>query len=221
MTVLAAPVWFTPEVNHVATLLKERPGHPVSLGLVEPPSESCRHALATIEVPPGSEYAIDLPAGYGLWPLEEAAAGLGAALWDRPSLDEAGEFLLEMGLRQAAWLSRLCSVLAVPVRGCRVTWSGFVGQPCRKFHRDSLLFRIVTTFQGPGTEWGLAEALLGCEETPDGLPLQRAALYEPLVLPGKLAPEGIAPGVIHRSPRPVEDAGRLVLRVDALPMGAR
>jgi hypothetical protein len=221
MTVLGAPVWYTPGATAAAEALRERPGHPVVLIWAEPVSVEDRAAVAALDVPAGAEFSVDLPAGFGLWPLEAAAAGLARAFGSSPQENEGVEFLLDTGLQQASWLLALCSKLDVPVQGCRVTWSAFAGQPCRKFHRDSLLFRLVTTFRGPGTEWGLDEQLVGRDETVTGVPIFTAGLYEPLLLPGKLAPLGIAPGVIHRSPPQDGGAVRLVLRVDALPLVSR
>ncbi|MFV0383899.1 DUF1826 domain-containing protein [Paracoccus sp. (in: a-proteobacteria)] len=85
------------------------------------------------------------------------------------------------------------------------------GNACRKFHQDYVPARLLCTYRGQGTEYGLAEGGI------DGVPLQVrrmqtgwAALFR-----GRLWPGSEECGLVHRSP-PIEGSGetRLLLVID-------
>ena len=80
---------------------------------------------------------------------------------------------------------------------------------CRRFHIDALTARLICTYRGAGTQYGLST---------DGAPPHRvfdAPTFAPFVLRGTDWPERPASGLLHRSP-PIEGSGetRLVLVLD-------
>lgn len=81
---------------------------------------------------------------------------------------------------------------------------------CRRFHVDAIHARLVCTYRGPGTQYGLST---------DGQPPTRVFSVPtgaPILMRGTLWPDG-ATGVLHRSP-PIEGTGttRLVLVLDVV-----
>lgn len=82
---------------------------------------------------------------------------------------------------------------------------------CRKFHVDAITARLVCTYRGRGTQYGLSASGAEPEHiftVPTGAPI---------LLRGTLAPEQPDCGLRHRSP-PIEGSGetRLVLVLDPL-----
>lgn len=82
---------------------------------------------------------------------------------------------------------------------------------CRRFHRDAVSARLVCTYGGMGTQYGVAPEGAEPEQiftVPTGMPI---------LLRGKLWPESPASGIVHRSP-PIEGTGatRLVLVLDPI-----
>lgn len=82
---------------------------------------------------------------------------------------------------------------------------------CRKFHVDSITARLVCTYRGTGTQYGVmikGEAPKRIFTVPTGAPI---------LLRGTLWPEQPSTGLVHRSP-PIEGTGetRLVLVLDAI-----
>ncbi|TPE46994.1 DUF1826 domain-containing protein [Amaricoccus solimangrovi] len=82
------------------------------------------------------------------------------------------------------------------------------GQPCPKWHLDTVPARLLCPLRGPGTEFGPAR--------PDGtpaavhrLPTGAAALFRGLLWPGREIP-----GIVHRSPPARPGETRLLLVVD-------
>ncbi|MDF1668958.1 MAG: DUF1826 domain-containing protein [Roseovarius sp.] len=80
---------------------------------------------------------------------------------------------------------------------------------CRKFHVDAISARLVCTYRGMGTQYGISASGAEPEHiftVPTGAPI---------LLRGTLAPEQPASGLRHRSP-PIEGSGatRLVLVLD-------
>ena len=80
---------------------------------------------------------------------------------------------------------------------------------CRKFHRDAIRARLICTYAGPGTEYGVAEF----GQDPDIV--EQAGTGCPIILKGKAWPIQGDPLLAHRSP-PVEGTGtkRLVVVID-------
>ena len=80
---------------------------------------------------------------------------------------------------------------------------------CSKFHVDAMIARLICTYRGTGTQYGMAT----------GGDVPRRVLTvptgSPIVLRGTLWPPSPSAGVLHRSP-PIEGTGetRLVLVVD-------
>ena len=82
---------------------------------------------------------------------------------------------------------------------------------CRKFHIDAITARLVCTYRGTGTQYGISRDGEGPKRvftTPTGAPI---------LLRGRLWPEKPASGLLHRSP-PIEGTGetRLVLVLDPI-----
>lgn len=82
---------------------------------------------------------------------------------------------------------------------------------CTKFHVDTVKARLVCTYRGTGTQYGIAT---------DGAEPRRVFTMPtgaPILLRGKLWPESPKSGLLHRSPQ-IEGTGetRLVLVLDAV-----
>ncbi len=82
---------------------------------------------------------------------------------------------------------------------------------CRKFHIDALTGRLVCTYRGTGTQYGIST---------DGADPKRVFTVQtgaPILLRGTLWPTAPASGLLHRSP-PIEGTGetRLVLVLDPI-----
>ncbi|KIC40217.1 hypothetical protein RA27_15480 [Ruegeria sp. ANG-R] len=80
---------------------------------------------------------------------------------------------------------------------------------CRKFHIDAIMARLICTYRGTGTQYGVST---------DGKEPKKVftvATGTPMVMRGTLWPESPASGLLHRSP-PIEGSGetRLVLVLD-------
>lgn len=80
---------------------------------------------------------------------------------------------------------------------------------CRKFHIDAVTARLICTYRGPGTQYGIST---------DGADPQRVFSVPtgaPIVLRGTLWPEDPQYGLLHRSP-PIVGTGetRLLLVLD-------
>lgn len=93
----------------------------------------------------------------------------------------------------------------------RMRLQAVTGNACRKFHLDVVEQRLVCTYRGPGTQYGVAD---GGEDPAE---VYETAEGAPILLRGELW-QGDAPsGLKHRSP-PIEGTGvaRLVLVLDPL-----
>ncbi|MEM1385522.1 MAG: DUF1826 domain-containing protein [Pseudomonadota bacterium] len=82
---------------------------------------------------------------------------------------------------------------------------------CRRFHIDTVTARLVCTYRGTGTQYGVST---------DGDEPERIFTVPtgaPILLRGTLWPEGPRSGLLHRSP-PIEGTGetRLVLVLDPI-----
>lgn len=82
---------------------------------------------------------------------------------------------------------------------------------CRKFHLDAITARLICTYRGTGTQYGVSEDG-GEPEVINTVPTGA-----PILLRGSLWPEQPRSGLLHRSP-PIEGTGetRLVLVLDPL-----
>ena len=86
---------------------------------------------------------------------------------------------------------------------------------CRKFHIDAVTARLVCTYRGPGTQYGIST---------DGNDPNRVFSVQtgsPILLRGTKWPEPPVSGILHRSP-PIEgtDTTRLILVLDPIPENA-
>lgn len=82
---------------------------------------------------------------------------------------------------------------------------------CRKFHIDAVTARLVCTYRGPGTQYGISI---------DGAEPKRVfsvSTGSPFIMRGTKWPEQNPSGLLHRSP-PIEgtDTTRLVLVIDPI-----
>lgn len=80
---------------------------------------------------------------------------------------------------------------------------------CRKFHTDSVLARLICTYRGTGTQYGIAS------DGPEPRRIFTVPTGAPVLLRGKLWPEHPCSDLVHRSP-PIEGTGetRVVLVID-------
>lgn len=80
---------------------------------------------------------------------------------------------------------------------------------CRKFHIDSLTARLICTYRGSGTQYGIGAR---GEEPREVFSVPTGS---PMILRGTLWPANLKVGLLHRSP-PIEGTGetRLVLVLD-------
>ena len=109
----------------------------------------------------------------------------------------------------AALAHILCDLMAAPY--LRLRLERVTSNACRKFHIDAVTARLVCTYRGTGTQYGIAT---------DGTQPKRVFTVPtgaPILLRGSLWPETPHAGVLHRSP-PIEGSGqtRLVLVLDPI-----
>lgn len=82
---------------------------------------------------------------------------------------------------------------------------------CRRFHIDAVTARLVCTYRGSGTQYGI----LGEADEPE--PIFTIPTGAPILLRGTLWPDQSASRLVHRSP-PIEGSGetRLLLVLDPI-----
>lgn len=82
---------------------------------------------------------------------------------------------------------------------------------CRKFHIDVMTARLICTYRGQGTQYGIST------DGQDPTRVFSVATGAPILLRGTLWPEKPLSGLLHRSP-PIEGTGetRLVLVLDVV-----
>ena len=82
---------------------------------------------------------------------------------------------------------------------------------CRKFHIDAIKARLVCTYRGTGTQYGVSA------DGDEPGRIYTVPTGAPILLRGKLWPEHPTSGLLHRSP-PIEGSGetRLVLVLDPI-----
>lgn len=97
------------------------------------------------------------------------------------------------------------------VRYLRLRLEAVTTNACRKFHIDAVTARLVCTYRGQGTQYGIS--------TDGGDPARvfQVATGAPILLRGTLWPEDPPSGLLHRSP-PIEGTGetRLLLVLDPI-----
>ena len=97
----------------------------------------------------------------------------------------------------------------LPAPYMRVRLDVVTGNACRKFHIDAIRARLICTYRGTGTQYGIST---NGEEPENVFTVPTGA---PFLLRGTLWPESPPSGLLHRSP-PIEGSGetRLVLVLD-------
>ncbi|MGH1353582.1 MAG: DUF1826 domain-containing protein [Thalassovita sp.] len=82
---------------------------------------------------------------------------------------------------------------------------------CRKFHVDAVTARLVCTYRGTGTQYGLSE------NGDDPIKIKTVPTGSPVILRGTRWPETPISGLLHRSP-PISGTGetRLLLVIDPI-----
>lgn len=109
----------------------------------------------------------------------------------------------------AALTHLFCDLMAAPY--VRLRLDRVTSNACRKFHIDALTARLVCTYRGTGTQYGVSH---GGAEPKRVFTVPTGA---PILLRGTLWPEQPRSGLLHRSP-PIEGSGetRLVLVLDPI-----
>ncbi|MEM7721503.1 MAG: DUF1826 domain-containing protein [Pseudomonadota bacterium] len=118
---------------------------------------------------------------------------------------------------QRAWLEadiadlarRFTAIMRAPY--LRLRLDAITSNACRKFHIDAIMARLICTYRGSGTQYGIA--MDGAE--PDRV--FQVATGAPMILRGTRWPESPRSGLLHRSP-PIAGTGetRLVLVLDPI-----
>ena len=172
---------------------------------------SCAAALWQREIPIETENWLDgldpevLPRGRVTLPSNAVKGAVGhlldiAQTPQGNSRDWLQQDITELAMRLASLLSNKFLRLRLDV----VTTNA-----CRKFHIDAIRARLVCTYRGTGTQYGIADN--------EGSPSQiyTTPTGAPILLRGRLWPASPEPGLLHRSP-PIEGTGetRLVLVLD-------
>ncbi|MEM9690795.1 MAG: DUF1826 domain-containing protein, partial [Pseudomonadota bacterium] len=142
----------------------------------------------------------------------------------RASLGVAEDNLLS---RDIAFLAEMfCDLLDVRRVGLRL--SVLNSAMCPKFHVDRVACRLITSYQGIGTEWLPHDAVdrsklgLGSGGLPDhesGLyrsarHIERLAVGDVAIMKGELWENNEGAGLVHRSPSISNDTPRLMLSLD-------
>lgn len=116
---------------------------------------------------------------------------------------------------ERAWLrtdiaylaSRFAAVMSMPY--LRVRFSAVTTNSCRKFHVDAMKARLICTYRGSGTQFGITNGSDAPEQ------IRQVETGSPILLRGSLWPERPRSGLVHRSP-PIEGTGetRFLLVID-------
>lgn len=117
--------------------------------------------------------------------------------------------------RERVWLETDIGALAdiftslLSARFLRLRLDVVTTNACRKFHVDAISARMVCTYRGAGTQYGISK---GGDDPSEILTTRTGA---PILLRGTLWPARPPSGLLHRSP-PIEGTGetRLVLVLD-------
>lgn len=93
----------------------------------------------------------------------------------------------------------------------RLKFNAVSSNSCKKFHKDWIKARLVCTYRGTGTQYGVGS------NGNDPTDVSTLAAGVPILLRGKLWPEQPETGFLHRSP-PIEGTGetRLLFVVDLI-----
>ena len=113
-------------------------------------------------------------------------------------------------IEDIAELSQLfCDLMAAPYVRRRL--GPITSNACRKFHIDAVTARLVCTYRGTGTQYGISH------DGGEPEPIFTVPAGSPILLLGKLWLKKPCSGLLHRSP-PIEGSGetRLVLILDPI-----
>ena len=107
----------------------------------------------------------------------------------------------------AALADRFSAIMKAPY--LRLRFDVVTTNACRRFHVDGVTVRLICTYRGTGTQYGVQTGT----EAPE--PVLTVPTGAPMVLRGTLWPEDPPSGLVHRSP-PIEGTGetRSVLVLD-------
>ena len=102
-----------------------------------------------------------------------------------------------------------CDLMCAPYMRLRL--ERITSNACHKFHMDAVTARLVCTYRGTGTQFGISH------DGGEPEPIFTAPTGTPILLRGTLLPEEPRSGLLHRSP-PIEGSGetRLVLVLDPI-----
>ena len=147
----------------------------------------------------------DLPYGREIVP-SNAVAKTAQAFCDNSGMPKGSE--REWLLNDITSLANIFSDL-MQAKFLRLRLDVVTTNACRKFHIDAITSRLVCTYRGTGTQYGVSS---------DGNDPKRVFTVQtgaPILLRGTLWPEQPPSGLLHRSP-PIEGTGetRLVLVLD-------
>ena len=171
----------------------------------------CSAALWRRETPPDVQTWLDaldldcLPKGRVILP-PSAVSDTVAHLCDLSGMPSGPERdWLEADI--SALATQLSDLLSPPY--LRMRLDVVTNNACRKFHIDAITARLVCTYRGTGTQYGIS---VGGHDPED---VHTVATGSPILLRGTLWPAQPATGLLHRSP-PIEGTGetRLVLVLD-------
>ena len=195
-------------------------GAAVGVGVADTPealsaflNPGCAAALWRRQTPPDVQSWLndldpeDLPKGRVILPLGKVAETIGH-LCDMSGLPACTE---------RDWLEADITLLTevfadlVSARHLRLRLDVVTTNACRKFHIDAITARLVCTYRGTGTQYGISR---------DGAEPKRVFTVQtgsPILLRGTRWPETPRSGLLHRSP-PIEGTGetRLVLVLDPI-----
>lgn len=173
----------------------------------------CAAAVWRRQTPPDVQRWLDsldpdlLPSGRVILPVDTVSDTVGHLfdIYKTPAGPER-EWLHEDITALAHMFADLTSAKFLRLRVDVVTTNA-----CRRFHIDAITSRLVCTYRGTGTQYGIST---------DGQEPKRVFTVQtgaPILLRGTLWPSQPASGLLHRSP-PIEGTGqtRLVLVLDPI-----
>ena len=108
-----------------------------------------------------------------------------------------------------SWAEHFAALMEAPL--LRMRLDVVTNNACRKFHIDHIVARLICTYRGTGTQYGLTV------DGDDPTHIHTTEAGSPILLRGTLWPEEPSVGLRHRSP-PIEGTGetRLVLVLDPI-----
>ncbi|MEO0670075.1 MAG: DUF1826 domain-containing protein [Pseudomonadota bacterium] len=182
---------------------------PDALSVIHKPG--CAAAIWRRQVAPDVQAWIDalapddLPAARLILPASAVPAAV-QQLWGGAGQGACpAQVWLEQDIADLA--ARFAALMAAPY--LRLRLDVMTTDACRRFHIDAIRARLICTYRGTGTQYGIST---------DGAEPARVFTVPtgaPMILRGTLWPEAPASGLLHRSP-PIAGTGetRLVLVLD-------